>query len=270
MRKLLLRTIALPGLCLGLLLGLFPGLQTTALAQDLRQFRGRVVLAVDTTRPLPYVQIVNRTRGNGAVSGLDGYFQLRGTYGDSIEFRMIGYQDTRIAFADLEKRGFLFPMHEKIVTLKPVTIRSQQQNYKAFAPPEKKSDDPYVGYRSVKPSGLDPVDQKIGLATNGNGAVLEGAITEFASLFSKKEKQRKKIRELKERAREEQYYQALHDFWFDEKIIAELTGYSGKELEKFISFCKPTLKFLEETNEYQAILAIWHYQKQYESLYYRD
>ena len=266
MKKLLLCTFSL----LGLLLGFLPGLLLTAQGQDLRLIKGRVVLAADTNRPLPYVQIVNRKRGNGTVSDLDGYYQLRATKGDTIEFRMVGYEDTRIAFSDLEKRGFLFGMHEKIVTLRPVTIRGQKQDYKPFAPPEKKSDDPYVGYPSVRPSGLDPVEQKMGLATTGNGAALEGAVTELANLFSKKEKQRKKIRALKEKARYEEYYKALHKYWFDERAIADLTGYKGDELKDFIEFCKPSLQFLEETNEYQFILTVWHYQKQYDSLYYRD
>ncbi len=244
-------------------------LHLNAQGQELRQVKGRVVIAADTAQPLPYVQIVNRSRGQGAVSDLEGYFRLRAADGDSIEFRMIGYQDTLLAFTDLRKLGYTLPMKEKIVTLKPVTIRGERA-YEPFAPPERKSEDPYVGYRSVKPSGLEPVEQKIDLTTTGNGAALEGAITQFASLFSKKEKQRKKIRALKERAREEEYYKALYNYWFDEEIVAELTGYQGKELEKFLKFCNPTLQFLEETNEYQVILTIWHYQRQYDSLYYRD
>ena len=245
------------------------GLLMTAHGQDLRQIKGRVVIAVDTARPLPHVQIVNRKRGHGAVSDLEGYYRLKVADGDSIEFRMIGYYDTIVAVNDLRKLSYILPLREKIVTLKPVTIRGERA-YKPFAPPEKKSDDPYIGYRSVKPSGLDPVDQKIGLATTGNGAALEGAVTEFANLFSKKEKQRKKLRVLKEKARYEEYYKALLDYWFDENIVSEVTGYRGKELKEFIAFCKPSLQFLEDTNEYQVILTIWHYQKQYEALHYRD
>lgn len=257
LRKLLLCTFALLALLLN------------AQGQDARLVKGRVVLSADTTRPLPYVQVVNRSKGQGAVSDLQGYFRLRAAAGDSIEFRMIGYQDSLLAFTDFSKQGYVFAMKEKIVTLKPVTIRGERA-YEPFAPPERKSDDPYVGYRSVRPSGLDPVEQKIDLATTGNGAALEGAITQFASLFSKKEKQRKKIRALKEKAREEEYYKALYNYWFDSEIVAELTGYQGEELEKFLDFCNPSLKFLEETNEYQVILTIWHYQRQYDSLYYRD
>ncbi len=251
------------------MLGLL-GLLVTAHGQNQRQIRGRVVLATDTLRPLPYVQVINRSSGSGTVSDLDGYFRLTVSDNDKIGFRMIGYHDTLLTVSQLRQLNNVFAMKERVVTLKPVTIRGQKQVYKPFAPPEAKSDDPYVGYRSVKPSGLDPVDQKIGLATTGSGAALEGAITEFANLFSKKAKQRKKISALKERAREEEYYKALHDYWFDEEIVAELTGYKGKDLQEFIAFCNPSLKFMEEATEYQVILQIWHYQKQYEKMYYRD
>ena len=104
MKKLLLFTFALLGLI------------TIAQGQDLRQIRGRVVLAADTSRPLPHVQIVNRKRGHGAVSDLQGYYRLKLADGDSIEFRMIGYHDTLIAATDLRKMGYLFPMKEKIIT----------------------------------------------------------------------------------------------------------------------------------------------------------
>ncbi|WP_224999188.1 carboxypeptidase-like regulatory domain-containing protein [Cesiribacter sp. SM1] len=250
-----------------LLLCLFSilGLLITARGQGQPIIKGRVVLAADTAKPLPYVQILNKKRGNGTLSNPDGYYQLKAAPGDSIEFRMIGFENTRIAFSELEKKGFLLPMKERIVTMQAVTIRSPRQSYKQFAP-EQKSEDPYVGYRSVKPSGLDPADQKIGLGTTGSGAVLEGAVTEFANLFNKKEKQRKKIRELKAKDREEQYYKALYDYWFDEATVARLTGYKDKDLAEFIAFCKPTLSFLEETTEYQLILTIRQYQQQYELL----
>jgi hypothetical protein len=244
------------------------GLLGTTQGQEVRQLRGRVVMATDSLRPLPYVQVVNRTRSSGTVSDLEGYFQLRMADEDKLEFRMIGYQDTTILVADFARMGYRFPMKEKVVVMRPAMVRTVRPDYKPFAPAEK-SDDPYVGYRSVRPSGLEPVEQKIGLATTGSGAALEGAITEFANLFSKKEKQRKKIRELKTKAAYEEYYQALFQFWFDEKIVAELTGYRGGVLKDFLAFCKPSLKFLEETNEYNAILTIWKYQEQYERLYYR-
>jgi hypothetical protein len=252
-----------------LLFGLL-GFLINASGQETRLVKGRVVMGADSLKPLPYVQIVNRSLSSGTVSDLDGYYQLRMADSDKIEFRMIGYQDTVVTAAYLRSRDYLFKMKEKIVTMKPVTIRAGKDARPAFAPPERKSDDPYVGYRSVKPSGLDPVDQKIGLAGTANGAALEGAITEFANLFSKKEKQRKKIRALKEKARQEEYYKALYDFWFDEKIVAELTGYQGEELKDFLTFCKPSLEFLETTNEYEAILTIWHYQRQYERMNYKD
>ncbi|WP_161622696.1 carboxypeptidase-like regulatory domain-containing protein [Cesiribacter andamanensis] len=247
---------------------IFFGLLGAAQGQELRQVRGRVVQATDSLRPLPYVQVLNRTRSSGTVSDLEGYFSLRMSDEDKLEFRMIGYQDTTILVSDFARMGYRFPMKEKVVVMRPATIRTTRPDYKPFAPAEK-SDDPYVGYRSVRPSGLDPVEQKIGLTTTGSGAALEGAVTQFANLFSKKEKQRKKIRELKAKAAFEEYYNALFNYWFDEKIVAELTGYRGGVLKDFLAFCKPSLQFLEETNEYNAILTIWKYQEQYEALYYR-
>ena len=232
-------------------------------AQQEQVVHGLIVAAADSNQMMAHVHVLNRQQGYGTVSNLQGMFQVKASQSDSLEFRMIGYRDTIISVTDLESLGFVMPLYEKVGVLKTVTVLGA--GYKRFAPP-KPSADPYVGFEMVKPSGREPVEQKIGLGTTGNGAALEGALTAFANLFSNKYKQRQKIRELQMRDRRQQYYDALFEYWFDEKFVTELTGLEGKELKRFLDFCKPSLQFLEEANEYDVIMAIWRYHDQYDRL----
>jgi hypothetical protein len=235
----------------------------SAYAQQESVVHGLIVAAADSNQMMAHVHVLNKQQGYGTVSNLQGMFQVKARPMDSLEFRMIGYRDTVISVTDLEKLGFVMPLYERIGVMKSVTVFGE--GYKTFAPP-KPSADPYIGYEMVKPSGREPVEQKVGLGYTGNGAALEGAITAFANLFNKKHKQRERIRELQAQDRRKEYYNALFEYWFDEEFVTKLTGLEGRDLKKFLEFCRPSLQFLEEANEYDIIMAIWRYHDQYDRL----
>lgn len=185
--------------------------------------------------------------------------------GDSIEFRMVGYTDTTLSVRQLKALDFRVPMKERVYRLRQVRVRGTRP--RSFAPAEP-SRDPYVGYRSVKPSGRTRAKDEMGLGAGQNGgAAVTGAVTAFANLFNKKEHQREKIRQLKEQEEERKYYKALYDYWFDKEIVAEITGLSGLELNRFLKFCKPSLAFLEEATEYEIITTIQRYHRQYRNIH---
>ena len=235
--------------------------QQRSAAAELRS--GRIITATDSSA-LAFVQVYNRSSGKGTTSNPDGQFRLMARMSDSIEFRMIGYVDTVLNVYQLADLNYQVPMRERVYQLRQFNLRGNRQT-QAFAPAAP-SKDPYVGYRSVKPSGRSRQEDKIGLGYGETGAAVTGAVTAFANLFNSKHKQREKIRALQEKQNEEKYYQALFDYWFDEEIVMEITGLSGLELKRFLAFCKPSLTFLEEATEYQVILAIQRYHRQFKNI----
>lgn len=238
-------------------------------AQQLRSkeqlLKGRVVLATDTSQGIAFVQVYNKTSGKGNTSDGGGFFRLLAAPGDSLEFRMIGYTDTTLSYSQLKKLNHIVPLSERVYKLRQVDVRANRLK-KSFAP-EETPDDPYLGYRSVKPSGRPAQKQGVGLGSGMNGGTaIVGGITALANKFNKKEKQRERIRQLKEQDRVRKYYKALFDYWFDEEIVQEITGLEGAELKRFLKFCSPSLTFLERTTEYEAIRAIQEYYRKYQNI----
>ena len=227
--------------------------------------KGQVVAAADSSQGIAFSHIYNQTTEKGAISDAEGKFRVMATPGDLLEFRMVGYIDTILSVQQLKALNYRVPLRERVYKLRQVQVTGNRYQ-KPFAPAEPSSD-PYVGYRSVKPSGRPREQDKIGLGSGANGgAAITGGITALANQFNNKEKQREKIRELKKQDEEKKYYQALFDFWFDKEYVAEITGLKGAELNRFIKFCKPSLTFLEEATEYEVINAIQKYHRQYQNI----
>ena len=225
---------------------------------------GRVVAEKDSAAGIAFVQVYNKASGKGTTTSPEGDYRIRALPNDSIQFRMIGYVDTTLSVAQLKKINYQLPLKERVYKLKQLNVRANRYK-QAFAPAEP-SKDPYVGYRSVKPSGRSRTEDKISIGPAEGGFAVSGAITALANKFNKKEKQREKVRALKAKENQEKYYKALFEYWFDPEIVSEITGLSGPELKRFLNSFKPSLSFLEEANEYQVILAIQRYHRQYISV----
>lgn len=221
---------------------------------------GQIVSAHDSAA-IAFAHVYNKNSQKGVASNVDGKYRIMAKAGDSLEFRMIGYKDTTLSFSQAKAMNYIIPLSERTYRLRQVDVRANRFK-EPFAPAEP-SKDPYVGYRSVKPSGRGAQEQKIGAGPVEGGVAVTGALTALANKFNKKEQQRERIRQLKEQDQLNKYYKALFEYWFDKEIVAEITGLQGSELNKFIRFCKPSLHFLEEATEYEVITAIQKYHRQY-------
>ena len=226
--------------------------------------KGRIVAEADTSQGVAFAHVYNKNSEKGTTSDVQGHFRMLAAPGDSLEFRMIGYIDTTLSYAQVKALHFKVPLKERVYRLRQVNVQANRFR-KPFAP-EKTPDDPYLGYRSVKPSGRSAQKQEVGAAPIPGGVAVSGAITALANKFNKKEQQRERIRQLKEQERMKKYYKALFDYWFDKEIVQEITGLSGTELNRFLKFCSPSLAFLEETTEYEAIMAIQDYYRKYRNI----
>lgn len=233
-------------------------------AQQRELIQGRIVTAEDLRVPIPFAHAYNKTSGKGSTTDMSGSFKIQAAPGDSLEFRMIGYTDTVLSYAQTKALDFVIPLKERIYKLRQVEVRGEHLT-EPFAP-ETTPDDPYFAYPSVRPSGRPRQEDKIELSGGMGGTGVTGAVTALANKFNKKEKQRQRIRQLKEQERLNQYYQALFEYWFDKEIVQEITGLEGRELNRFLKFCNPSLAFLESATEYEAIMAINRYFEKYQNI----
>ena len=233
-------------------------------AQQRELVQGRIVTAEDARVPIPFAHAFNKTSGKGSTTDMGGNFRILAAPGDSLEFRMIGYTDTTLSFSQAKALNYIIPLKERIYRLRQVEVRGHQST-EPFAP-ETIPDDPYFGYPSVRPSGWSRQEDKIGLSGGMGGTGVTGAVTALANKFNKKEKQRKRIRQLKEQERLNEYYKALFEYWFDKEIVQEITGLEGRKLRQFLKFCNPSLAFLENATEYEAIMAIKSYHEKYQNI----
>jgi hypothetical protein len=230
-----------------------------------RWVEGRIVLAQDSMSGIAFAHVYNKSTEKGTTSDVDGRFRIQSKPGDSLEFRMIGYVDTTMSFSQAKAIRFIIPLKERVYQLRQVDVRANR--FKTPFAPAEPSKDPYVGYRSVKPSGRSRQKQEISAGpAEGMGVAVTGALTALANKFNKNEQQRERIRQLKEQDEIKKYYKALFEYWFDKEFVAEITGLSGTELNRFIKFCKPSLTFLEEATEYEVITAIQKYHRQYQNI----
>ncbi|WP_160164139.1 carboxypeptidase-like regulatory domain-containing protein [Nafulsella turpanensis] len=240
----------------------FTALQSYAQQEGL--ISGRIVTAEDTTIGIAYAHVYNKNNEKGTTTGMGGNYRLLASPKDSLEFRMIGYVDTTLSYAQAMALNFVIPLKERVYKLRQVEVRGEHLT-EPFAP-ETTPDDPYFGYPSVRPSGRSREEDKIGLTGGMGGTGVTGAVTALANKFNKKAKQRERIRQLKEQKRQNQYYEALFEYWFDKEIVQEITGLEGRELNRFLKFCNPSLAFLESATEYEAILAIQRYYEKYQNV----
>lgn len=227
--------------------------------------QGRIISAHDSTA-IAFAHVYNKNSQKGVASDIEGKYRIMAKAGDSLEFRMIGYIDTTLSFSQAKAMNYIIPLSERTYRLRQVNVRANRFK-EPFAPAEP-SKDPYVGYRSVKPSGRSPQVNKIGASPVEGGVAVSGAITALANKFNKKEQQRERIRQLQAQDERKKYYKSLFEFWFEKEFVAEITGLRGNELNKFIKFCKPSLHFLEEATEYEVILAIQKYHRQYVNIHH--
>lgn len=61
------------------------------------------VYAQDSTETVPYAHVINKTKRQGTVASLDGFFSVLAKPGDTLSFSAIGYQKKLFAAPDQEE-----------------------------------------------------------------------------------------------------------------------------------------------------------------------
>ncbi|UKJ06982.1 carboxypeptidase-like regulatory domain-containing protein [Solitalea lacus] len=87
------------------------------------------IIDAKTTQPLSNVSIINRNKGIGTHSSLNGQFSIKGKPGDSIEVIFLGYE--RFIFKIQDSSNTTIRLQPKIIELNEVNV-STFKSYEAF------------------------------------------------------------------------------------------------------------------------------------------
>jgi len=96
---------------------------SSLLAQNVVQISGIVITEEgDSTIPLPFAHIINKTRHEGTISRLDGYFSLPAMPGDTIQIEYVGYQTWTTVVPDTDRIFLVVRLEPDTLTLQEVVV----------------------------------------------------------------------------------------------------------------------------------------------------
>lgn len=222
-------------------------------ASDVRRLTGVVVQDTDTTA-IPGVHVINISRQRGSVSGSDGSFAIDVCPGDSILFQALGFTNGTLFISEavfFSDEQILFSLESQTYELSGVTVsplppyaefRRSIINFKDTMPDFRSN---LSGINLIPASGHPPLPS------------LLSPVSYFYARFSKRGKEIIKYREVvdKEKA-------VIRSGWvFDHDLVRRITGLEDEEeILSFLSYCKVTGDFVQNTPEtevYEAILACY-------------
>ena len=233
------------------------------------------VIDADSLTPIASVFIYVPDQETGAISNENGFFSIRIKTTDTLVFSAVNYLSKFYMLPDSLKRGRPYiemPMIFRTIELKEVVVKGHLnpaavRRYLDNLNRRRREENPANIYRN-KPQS-DPITTPAGrkhtvsLGTSTRpegGAALEGVLTGLANLFNKRAQQQKRIAALLEIRQNREAQEAYKDFIdskFNEKVVAEATGLTGRRLDEFLRYCNLTNEFIYYATEYELLESIF-------------
>src|SRR6056297_2059871 len=194
----------------------------------------------EKTKPVQYAHIINKNSYYTTISDTSGNFKIHYTRGDTLIISCIGYK----------KKEYIPEKYQKVVidnlTLEPTSYQIARVKVR-----------PWGDYRDVKYDFMnlslnDPKENLHPLVWNNLSLFpnrinkskkpepVGGPISLIYSLVNKEERAKRKVRELKEMETKMRKIRSK----YNKKIVGEIVGLKGKELDKFFKFCNFTDNYL--------------------------
>jgi hypothetical protein len=219
----------------------------------IRKLTGIVVQKADTAS-IPGVHVINISRQRGAVSDSGGSFAIDVCKGDSILFQAIGFNNGTLFISDtiyFSNINIIIPLESQTYELSGVTVsplpsyaefRRSVINFKDTMPDFRSN---LTGINLIPASGHAPLPN------------LFSPVSFFYARFSKRGKEIIKYREVIDQEKA-----VIRSGWvFDHDLVRRITGLEDEEeILSFLSYCKITGDFLQNTPEtevYEALLACY-------------
>lgn len=236
-----------------LLIGLF-GLQSHAQTDDeLQLIKGKVLNAANDLE-LEDVNIVNLNQVTGAVSGKDGYFQIKAAVNDTLYFTYLGFKSIQVRVTnDWTKYGDVkVKMTEVGIALEQVTI--QPMKLTGYLEIDAKNIPIYENYRysiSGLNSGYEAGDQQPSAITKALGAIFNPADFLY-NLFGDKPRQMRKLRKMKK----DDEIRNLLQKKFNRETLSALLQISKPDINEILRHCSYSESFIKNANDLQILEAI--------------
>ena len=251
------------------------GVQAQDQTQDIEVNVSGKVIDADSLTPIPSVFIYIPSQESGAISNENGFFSLTISPTDTLVFTSVNYESTFYVLPDSLRKGNPFieiKMRIRTIKLDPLVVKGHLnpaavRRYLDNVNKKKREENPPNIYRDkpesepiTKPAGREHT-VSLGSSTKPEGgAALEGVLTGLANLFNKRAQQQKRIAALLEARQNREAQEAYEDFIkskFNEQVVAEATGLSGRQLEDFLQYCNLSDEFIYYATEYELLEAIF-------------
>lgn len=192
----------------------------------------------DPENPSVYysLMIINKSTQHGILGEPDGSFTVYANKKDTIIIGCMGYQTTKISFADSvlkEEYNVKIPLQKLSITLKQIEIFAPRDLDKILSDIER------LGYskKDYVISGIDAV---------------QSPITFLYQQFSRRERSIRKVAELQNEDRKRELLKELFQKYVDYSIIK----LNNEQFDAFIDFCNVSEEFLKYTSQYDFIMYI--------------
>jgi hypothetical protein len=224
-------------------------------------FKARIVDSI-TRKPVVFAHIINTSRKTATISDTLGYFFIRTSPGDQLQFTAIGFASSRLTIGYTILRSGI--VHD--ILLKPIiySIEGVRVNplgsYDQFKhrllnmqlPEAALKINPTVLYDIEK--GTDTLDMIIAPSIS--------PVTALYNLLSREGKSKRKLQKLLE---QEQFEREI-SVKYSPDIVSQITGYTGFELYEFMDFCSFKKEFLLNATYYQIAQEVLVRQLEFEAL----
>jgi hypothetical protein len=205
------------------------------------------VIVNEADEPLPFVTVTNLSTQRGVVSDEEGFFYLTFPAQDTLQLSAVNYEAYRLYFGDTAQAtnyDLTIRLSEKTYQLENVTVFAFRDEA-AFKRAVLALDDLPEPEKVVVPGAYQgPRHEK--------KASIGSPISFIFDRFSKRAKYERQVQQ----AKQEATYQKALSRKYNRAMIEEITGLNDDRLDEFILFCRLEDQFIEESNEYDIIVAI--------------
>ncbi len=224
-------------------------------------FKARVLDSL-TMEAVAFAHIINTTRRTATISDTLGYFYIRTSPGDQLQFTAIGFSSGKltIGYSILRSRLIYDILLQPIIyTIEAIRINplGSYEQFKNRFITLKLPESEYQIHPSVLheiDEGTDTLDMLI--------MPIMSPVTALYNLLSKEGKSKRKLRKLLE----QEAFERQIDFKYSPDIVSHITGYTGFDLYEFMDFCSFKKEFLLNATYYQITRAILFKQGQFKAM----
>ncbi|ARN77445.1 hypothetical protein BST97_05295 [Nonlabens spongiae] len=225
--------------------------------------RGQVLNAKDN-QELDNVNIVNLNQVKGTITTPDGRFEIPAKVNDTLFFSYLGFETINVRVTEdwLKYGDVTISMTEKGIALEEVVVK--ESTLTGYLEIDAKRA-PIYNTRRYSINGLNTAyeagDQEPGAVTKVFNSIFNPADFLYG-VFSRKGSEMRKLRQIKK----EDEIRNLLQSKFDRETLVSLLGMEKASIDRILTNCQYSKKFIEEANDLQILDAMSECYEEYKVL----